>query len=219
MNPHSLRHLQNTELFKHGLADTIITKRFNRRSVVQSYAYDHRTLGEHLDAASIPPAAPASLNPQARKAYELIAHSRVRGPVVEQFQELQRLEGDDEAFAYLNAEAGALHPTPYGVCLNSFAVEPCLKHLECFNSCSHLVRTDDPAEVSELLKIKTRFLAYIDRVKADPSPAPHFANQLQHAEVRLRGIEAALSQTPGGAVFPDGEDRSMASNTRASFAF
>jgi hypothetical protein len=46
---HSLRHLQNTELFRLGVADTIISKRFNRRSVAQSYEYDHRSLAEELD--------------------------------------------------------------------------------------------------------------------------------------------------------------------------
>ncbi len=46
---HMLRHLQNTELFRLGVADTIISKRFNRRSVAQSYEYDHRSLAEELD--------------------------------------------------------------------------------------------------------------------------------------------------------------------------
>jgi hypothetical protein len=36
LRPHSLRHLQNTELFRLGIADTIITKRFNRRQVAHS---------------------------------------------------------------------------------------------------------------------------------------------------------------------------------------
>lgn len=31
INPHSLRHLQNTELFSRGVADTVISKRFNRK--------------------------------------------------------------------------------------------------------------------------------------------------------------------------------------------
>jgi len=46
---HAFRHLQNTELFRLGVADTIISKRFNRRSVAQSYDYDHRSLAEELD--------------------------------------------------------------------------------------------------------------------------------------------------------------------------
>jgi hypothetical protein len=46
---HMLRHLQNTELFRLGVADTIISKRFNRRSVAQSYEYDHRSRGPGAD--------------------------------------------------------------------------------------------------------------------------------------------------------------------------
>src|ERR1700676_1964554 len=55
LEAHSLRHLQNTELFRLGVADTIISKRFNRRSVVQSYAYDHRSLAEDLEQIELPP--------------------------------------------------------------------------------------------------------------------------------------------------------------------
>ncbi|MDZ5777222.1 hypothetical protein U4I94_22650, partial [Stenotrophomonas maltophilia] len=40
LTSHTLRHLQNTELFRLGVADTVISKRFNRRSVAQSYEYD-----------------------------------------------------------------------------------------------------------------------------------------------------------------------------------
>jgi hypothetical protein len=49
-----LRHLQNTELFRLGVADTIISKRFNRRSIAQSYEYDHRSLAEELDQLELP---------------------------------------------------------------------------------------------------------------------------------------------------------------------
>lgn len=54
INTHSFRHLLNTELFRQGVADTIITKQFNRRSVTQSYVYDHRSLAEELAAIEIP---------------------------------------------------------------------------------------------------------------------------------------------------------------------
>jgi len=36
LNTHALRHLQNTELFRLGIADAMITKRFNRRTVAQT---------------------------------------------------------------------------------------------------------------------------------------------------------------------------------------
>ncbi len=209
IDPHSLRHLQNTELFRHGLADSIITKRFNRRSVAQSYAYDHRSLKEHLEAVEAPAVVEGDLAPHAREAWSLIKKGKIRGPVVEEFLAIQKDRGDAAAYDYLNAEAGALHVTPYGFCLNSFAVAPCPKHLECFNGCGHLARSNDPAEQNRLIELKGRFEAYISRVKKSPSRAPGFANQVRHAEVRLAGVMAALAQQPGGAVFPEGEDRHL----------
>ncbi len=218
VNPHAIRHLQNTELFRLGVADTIISKRFNRKSSVQSYVYDHRTLGEHLDEMDPPTAkalAGADLGPQARKAFDLIRGGKIQGPIVRQFLAIQTAEGDDAAFAYLNAEAGALHATPYGFCLNSFAASPCLKHLECFNACSHLVRTDSPKEQANLEQLKDRYELHIGRLRERPSAAPMFEAQLRHAETRLEGVRAALRQAPGGTVFPDGSDRSQATGETA----
>ena len=209
IDPHSLRHLQNTELFRQGLADTIITKRFNRRSVAQSYAYDHRTLSEHLDAMDTPPESAELLEPKAREAWNLIRMGRIAGPVVNQFLEIQQKDGDAAAFSFLNAEASALHATPYGFCLNSFAVSPCPKHLECFNGCGHLVRSDDEDETRRLAELEERLAAYIARAKERPSASPGFANQLLHAEARRAGVIAALAQKPGGYVFPSGEDRHL----------
>ncbi|UZD68561.1 hypothetical protein [Brucella sp. JSBI001] len=54
LTSHSLRHLQNTELFRLGVADTMITKKFGRRSVQQSYEYDHRSLHEDIEHIDVP---------------------------------------------------------------------------------------------------------------------------------------------------------------------
>ena len=208
INPHSLRHLQNTELFRLEVADTIITKRFNRRSTAQSYVYDHRTLAEHLEEMEPEKARLAEkvLAPNARKAFDLIRGGKIQGPVVEAFRRVQRDDGDEAAFEYLNAEAGALHFTPYGFCLNSFAASPCVKHLECFNGCNHLVRTQSLEEQNALETLRGRYEIHIQRLKDRPSKAPNFAAQLAHAEERLAGVRAALAKTPGQAVFESGED-------------
>ncbi|WP_269713285.1 hypothetical protein [Caulobacter sp. NIBR2454] len=207
INPHSLRHLQNTELFRLGIADTIITKRFNRRTTAQSYVYDHRSLSDHLEEMEPEKArmADKALSPNARKAFDLMRGGKIRGPVVSAFERLQAEQGDESAFEYLNAEAGALHFTPYGFCLNSFAASPCVKHLECFNKCSHLVRSDSPDEQKTLETLKTRYEVYVRRLHDRPSRAPNFQAQLGHAEERLAGLKAALSQAPGQSVFPGGE--------------
>src|SRR5690606_34388809 len=107
----------------------------------QSYVCDHRTLAEHLEEMEPEQAlAVRNLGDNARKAFTLMREGKIQGPIVSEFKRLQRIEGDQAAFEYLNAEAAALHFTPYGFCLNSFAASPCVKHLECFNSCNHLVR-------------------------------------------------------------------------------
>ncbi len=206
INPHSLRHLQNTELFSRGVADTVISRRYNRKGVDQSYVYDHRTLAEHLDEMEPDTArlAKSMLGPKARQAFDLIRGGKITGPVVSAFQRLQREEGDEAAFEFLNAEAGALHFTPYGFCLNSFAASPCVKHLECFNRCNHLVRTDAPEEQKNLTDLSRRYKVHIERLRTKPSRAPNYITQLAHAEERLAGVQAALAQAPGRPVFPDG---------------
>lgn len=133
LTSHSLRHLQNTELFRLGVADTMITKKFGRRSVQQSYEYDHRSLHEDIEHIDVPPEAEDSLGDKALQVYKMIAANKVRGPIVDEFRRVQREYGDDAAFDYLNAEADGLHVTPYGLCVNSFTSDPCPKHLECFN--------------------------------------------------------------------------------------
>lgn len=206
INPHSIRHLQNTELFSRGVADTVISKRFNRKDRDQSYVYDHRTLAEHLEEMEPEKArlAKSMLGPKAREAFDLIRGGRITGPVVSTFQRIQREDGDEAAFEFLNAEAGALHFTPYGFCLNSFAASPCVKHLECFNRCSHLVRTDAPEEQKNLTDLSRRYEIHIERLRTKPSKAPNYITQLAHAEERLAGVQAALAQAPGRSVFPDG---------------
>ncbi len=95
---HQFRHLQNTELFRLGIADTIITKRFNRRSVAQSHEYDHRTLAEELDAIEVPKLAEPLLTGKAREVFKMIAGRKAHGPIVDEFKRIQLEEGDECGF-------------------------------------------------------------------------------------------------------------------------
>lgn len=140
LTTHSLRHLQNAELFRLGVADTIITKKFNRRSVQQSYVYDHRSLAEDLASVDLLPEAEDALGDKALQVFKLIKAKKAGGPIVDEFYRVAREYGDEAAFDHLNAEADGLHVTPYGLCVNSFTSDPCPKHLECFNGCLHLAR-------------------------------------------------------------------------------
>lgn len=211
LDSHAMRHLQTTELFRLGVADTIITKRFNRRGVAQSYEYDHRSLAEDLANIDVPPEAGTSLGENAREVYRLITANRASGPIVEEFRRIQREYGETVAFEYLNAEADGLHVTPYGLCLNSFTVDPCPKHLECFNGCIHLARTDVAEEHANLVRLRDRMAKTIEQIMRVPEPrrTAGWDNQLDHARTRLANIEIALAARPGAKAFPDGRDLSV----------
>ena len=174
IRPHSLRHLQNTELFRLGIADTIITKRFNRRKVAQSYEYDHRNLAEELDQTELKPEVEAKLGEKSATIARMIKSGKARGPIVDGFTRIQLTEGEDAAFDYLNAEADGFHSTPYGHCINSFMVDPCPKHLECFTGCKHLSATDLAQNRQNLVQLEVRF------------------------EVAMRAIEARKTKMLGG---------------------
>ncbi|MDX0488524.1 hypothetical protein GOC76_30945 [Sinorhizobium medicae] len=211
LTSHSLRHLQNTELFRLGVADTMITKKFGRRSVQQSYEYDHRSLHEDIQHIDVPPEAEDSLGDKALQVYKMIAANKVRGPIVDEFRRVQREYGDDAAFDYLNAEADGLHVTPYGLCVNSFTSDPCPKHLECFNGCLHLARTDVVEEHDHLEKMRDRFAKIIIQLESVPEGRRYagWANQIAHARIRYENIGKALATEPGERPFPDGKDLSV----------
>lgn len=211
--PHSLRHLQNTELFRLGVADTIITKRFNRRSVAQSYEYDHRSLQEELEQVTLPDEWEAYLGPKASSVAKLINAGRANGPIVKEFKRIQAEEGDDEAYVFLKAEADGFHATPYGHCLNSFTVDPCPTHLECFNGCGHLSATDLPENRGNLMVLQGKLKDTLELARARESTSVGRQNQIRHAEVRLENIARILATPRGELVFPHGPDLSALPKT------
>lgn len=209
INTHSFRHLQNDELFRFGVADTIITKRFGRRSVTQSYDYDHRTLSEQLAHIELPPKLELELGKKAATVAKLIKTGNASGPIVDSFKQIQTKQGDDAAFTFLRVEADGFHSTPYGHCLNSFTVDPCPKHLECFSGCRHMSSSGLPEHNENLIKLHGRLKAALDDLQARATRTMGHENQVQHIKERITGISKLLASSGDGAVFPEGVDKSQ----------
>ncbi len=190
LESHSLRHLQNTELFRLGVADTIISKRFNRRSVVQSYEYDHRSLAEDLEQVELSPEIEIQLGTKAATVAKMIKTGKANGPIVDAFKRIQSTDGDEAAYEYLRVEADGFHATPYGHCLNSFTVDPCPKHLECFSGCRHLSATNLPENREHLIRLENRLQGALETIRSRTSSSLGWKNQLAHAETAAsRGKE------------------------------
>lgn len=208
VNSHAFRHLQNTELSRLEVADTIITKRFGRRSVNQTGVYDHRSLGEELDQMDVPQSVSDLLGQKAQQAFKLIVANKASGPLVDQFRHIQKTKGDDDALAFLAAEADGFHTTPYGFCINSFTVDPCPKHLECFNGCRHLAVSNLSEHRSNLVRLEGQLKIAIQEIEAHPGSGIGIGNQLQHAKTRLENVKKALAAAEGEKPFPNGSDYS-----------
>lgn len=216
INSHAFRHLQNTELFRLGVADTVITKRFNRRSVAQSYEYDHRSLIEDLKDISVPEKANELLHGKAMDVFKLIKSNKVRGPIVYEFLAIQKNEGNQAAYEYLVSEADGFHTTPYGHCINSFTVDPCPKHLECFNGCHHLTRSGIKEHTTTLISLAKRMELQLKSIDNHPAPSGVKNNMKQDTKNKLNAIYKILDTPVGDKVYSSNDNlnqRPLSKNT------
>jgi hypothetical protein len=211
INPHSLRHLMNTEFFRLNIPDTVITHHFGRTTVVQSHEYDHRSLGEQLSFIELPKSAQAIIAPGSSQ--ETVAKMVLSGfaglsHIAESFKKIQQEHGDEAAFTYLAATSDGFHVTPYGFCTTSFAVNPCVRHLKCFHKCKRYVPSGLPEHRVTLEELRGKLSVMRNKAAAKPANSIGRKNQIAHADQLITGVDAALSAQPGEIVFPGGRDYS-----------
>jgi hypothetical protein len=188
------------------VADSIITKRFNRTSVRQSHEYDHRSLAEELASLELATEVEFALGEKTATVLKMINAGKASGPIVDDFKRIQEAEGDEAAFAFLRAEADGFHATPYGTCVSSFTVSPCPKHLQCFDGCRHLTTSERPEVKKNLLALEVKLLAAVEDGSSRHAKTIGAANQVRHAQSMLTGVRKLLTAQPGDRVFPDGRD-------------
>jgi hypothetical protein len=211
IEPHSLRHLMNTEFFRLNIPDTIITQHFGRESVPQSYEYDHRSLNERLSFVQLPPSAAEVIEPGT--AQETVAKMVVGGfasgsHIAKSFKKIQAEHGDRAAFEYLVTNSDGFHVTPYGFCTTSFAVNPCVRHLKCFHDCKHYVASGIPEHRVTLEELRLKLVSMRKKAAAKPVTSIGRKNQIEHADHLIAGVDAALVAQPGAVVFENGRDHS-----------
>jgi site-specific recombinase XerD len=211
LKSHSLRHLMNTELFRSGVPDTVITQHFGRLSVVQSHVYDHRSLGERLQDIEIPTSATKHIlpgTPQETVA-KMVLSGLVGGSAISaSFKKIQDEHGDEAAFEYLAKNSDGFHVTPYGFCITSFAINPCVRHLKCFDECRHYLPSGMQEHRISLTSLRDKLRVMRDAAAAKPLTSTGRKNQVAHAERLISGVESALASQPNVPLFKDGKDHS-----------
>lgn len=159
-----------------------------------------------LDAMEGPAGAHDVLGPKAKQVFKMIEKGKVAGPLVEKFKAIQAKSGDDAALTFLAAEADGFHTTPYGFCINSFTVDPCPKHIECFNGCRNLSVSDLPEHRKNLVRLEGQLKLAVNEIESRDSKSIGRDNQLKHALIRLENVNKVLEMQGGGRPFPEGAD-------------
>lgn len=207
-NTHSVRHLRTTEMFRGKAPDTAISKHDNRKSPMQSYTYDHRSLNELMDAIELPELAMEMLPQSAQKMLKAIATGTTSGPLIDRFFQIMEEEDDVAALEFLAAEVGGYHLTPYGICARSFLITGCPKYLECLNGCGNLTKTEDPGCAAAALDMKQKLELQVDQIERTGRPGPGRDARLKDAKTKLDNVITLIAAKPGMRVFPEGSDLS-----------
>lgn len=159
-----------------------------------------------MDQIDLEPEIEAFLGDKSSNVLRLIRSGKASGPIIDKFKDIQKIEGDESAFEYLKVEADGYHATPYGLCVNSFTVDPCPKHLECTAGCRHFSATNLEENRTALLSLERKLSAALEDAKAKDSESVGRVNQINHASTRLEGVRKILAAKEGDMPFPDGED-------------
>jgi hypothetical protein len=199
------RHWRNTLYEITGISEIQQALAMGRANISQNTHYQHATVEEKN----------ASLhefintrNPQRRLALfkQGIREGVVYGSVAKAYGKL-RGRSPVEAEEFLETHAMAAHITPYGACAHDFSKAPCPKHLQCFDSCSHLHRTDDPNETSRLDELIERQEINIKRMNECGYDDAGSNAWLEVEERKLKGMKVMrgiTSDSKSVKVFPDG---------------
>jgi len=156
-------------------------------------------LAEDLEQIELSPEIEVQLGAKAATVAKLIKTGKANGPIVEAFKRIQATDGDDAAYEYLRVEADGFHATPYGHCLNSFTVDPCPKHLECFSGCRHLSATNLPENREHLIRLENRLQSALEaiRLRASSSLKQSRIDQMETMVALLTASHVALLRSLG----------------------
>lgn len=205
MTTHMPRHWRNTLYEIAGMSETQQALAMGRADISQNPHYQHATVEEKNAALH---EFINTRNPQQRLTLfkQGVREGLVHGSIAKAYDKL-RSRSPVEAEEFLETHAMAAHITPYGACAHDFSKAPCPKHLQCFDSCSHLHRTDNPNETSRLDELIERQKINIKRMNECGCGDAGANVWIEIEERKLKGMKAVREIKSHGEpikVFPEG---------------
>jgi len=191
LRTHQSRHWRNTLYKLGGMTEIQQALAMGRKDVRQNSYYQHVALNSELAFHS----AFVEFQSYHEKVQYLqagIVDGKIRGGLADTYHSLASRD-PTEATEFLMTHAGGVHVTLWGICTNDFSREPCIKHLQCFDNCGHLHRTNDPKEAENLEKLLQLNLQVLEQMEAESNDEAGADKWVAEQKRKITGIRKAIA--------------------------
>lgn len=216
LTSHQPRHWRNTIYELAGMSNVQQALAMGRQNLNQNKAYQHTSIKQKLKLHQ----EFLSFNSVIDKVTFLrdgIRNKTILGEITDTYHYLKKEEGLITAEDFINTHGLALHLTPFGGCTHDFSQSPCLKHLQCWNGCSHLHRTNTPGETERIQEQLDNNKIILQKM-INENKGSDIKNVWQKdLEKKIKNMEIALKVSPSTTplkLFPHGEEVTKPLNKR-----
>lgn len=149
LTSHQPRHWRNTIYELAGMTNVQQALALGRQRLDQNPTYQHTSIldrtSSHQEFLAFNSAAD-----KIKFLHSGIREQKILGEITNIYHRVKKDKGISAAELFLSTHATALHITPFGGCTHDFSQAPCPKHLQCWNGCSHLHRTNNSKEAEKI---------------------------------------------------------------------
>ncbi|WKV11460.1 hypothetical protein [Marivirga harenae] len=212
---HAFRHWRNTIYQLCGMSNVQQALALGRKDLAQNSYYQHQSPQEKTDDHRNF----VNYNDNIEKVSFLrkgIMSGTIRGPLTTIYEKIKAEQSSKDAEEFLKVHASALHVTPFGGCTHDFSQSPCMKHLQCWNGCSNLHRTNDPKETERLHKLRENFKQVYSKLSVNQGKDSIWVKDLKQ---KIENLDIALKLIPEKTpkkIFPNGKQLNLSQSSKTS---
>lgn len=191
LRTHQSRHWRNTLYKLGGMTEIQQALAMGRKDVRQNAYYQHVALDTELAFHT----AFVEFHSYYEKVKYLqagIITGKIKGALADTYHDLKARD-PVKASEFLETHAGGVHVTLWGICTNDFSREPCVKHLQCFDNCGHLHRTEDAREAENLRKLLDLNLQVLARMEKESAAEAGADKWVEEQKRKIVGIRKAIA--------------------------
>ncbi|WP_420399622.1 hypothetical protein [Flagellimonas sp.] len=208
MTSHQPRHWRNTLYELAGMSNVQQALAMGRQNLTQNKSYQHTTTKEktklHQDFLGFD-----SVKDKVTFLRDGVRNKSILGEITETYHHLKAKHGLETADTFLNTHGLAIHLTPFGGCTHDFSQSPCKKHLQCWNGCGHLHRTNAPGETERIKEQLRSSESILKKMKSDSTKPYGQDVWVKDLEMKIKNLKKALKLNPSSTpiqLFPDGKE-------------